>query len=242
MKAMLASLVLSLSLLFTPGLARADNNVSSTPTGLSSEQLALGDIDVVGVSLTAGLKDFTGKLTVKAFVLDHGILKVKVKIKGTVKDTNGLCIFVEVDDLLVAVVDLDASCDLVKVSLGIFKVKVKVLGVDVEVVIRIDDCVIILDKDHCKDKDKFCELGIVIHGKGHCCLIIKLLNKVFGFDDKDCDCDCDCDDGHGHGHDHCDDGHGHDHDHCGDGHDHDHDHCGDGHDHDHDCDDGHGHK
>ena len=193
MKAILSALVLSFALLFSPGLARADNNVPSTPSGGSAAEMAAPkEFDVVGVSLSPLYKDFTGKLTIKAFLLDKGILKVKVAIKGWIVDINGVLVYVNVDDHLVAIVDLDASCDVLKVSLGIFKVKV--LGLDI--MIRIDDALIVVNSSQC-DKKKLCELSIKIHGKKHCFLIVKLLNQLWGFCDKDCDCDCDGDHGGG---------------------------------------------
>jgi hypothetical protein len=44
------------------------------------------EIDVVGASLSPGFGLFTGKITIKGFVKVNGIIKVKVSLKGWVKD------------------------------------------------------------------------------------------------------------------------------------------------------------
>ena len=219
MKAFLTSLLLSFALLVTPGQARADNKVQ-TPAAKSpaAELLTTKVVAVTGVSLDPLFSDFKGTVTLKAFVRVNGVLKAQVKLKGQI--FNGVkWIDVEVDDVLIAVADLEVSCDFIKVHLGIFKVNVLVkdVNLNIKIDIRIDvDVVLIVKGSDCKDQKKLCDLAIVIHGKKHCAIIIKLLNEVFGCCDNDKGCGGDDDHGGGGGHDDddddddcgCDDGHG----------------------------------
>lgn len=192
MKAMLTSFVLSLALLLSPGMARATTTMATqdVPTTMSNMPT---EFDVVGLSLTAGFGQFTGKIKLKGFVMVNGILKVKVSLRGTIVDAHGALIVVNLDEFLIAVVDLDASCEFVKLALPSIKVKVHVLGL--EVVIRLEEVVIIVESRHCGDRHTFCRLGEIIHCKKKCHLIVKLLIDLWGFRHDDDDDHC----GGGHG-------------------------------------------
>jgi len=187
MKAMLASLVLAFSLLSSPGVALANefSPAENAPTASGPDE-----IDVTGLSLSEGYGKFTGKLKIKAFVLVNGVIKAKVSLKGWILDANGYAIFVCVDDFLIVVGDVHASCDFIKVSLA--SIKVKVAGLNI--VIRLEESLLVFNSSDCKkDKDykKFCELAKWIHGKGHCFKLVMLLNHLWGFE-------CDDDDDHDH--------------------------------------------